>query len=285
MTKQDVIKRILDYHPFVENYRGCDGFKTGYEDEICTGVATAIAPSVSVIRKAAEAGCNLLVIHEPTFYTTDDGPGWPFEFENRVYKEKVELIKKYHMTIWRDHDHMHMHQPDSIMTGVIKGLGWESYLEAERSDTPFVYRFKLPETTVGELAGYLKEKFYLNGLRYIGNANSKISRVAIVGHLIQNAFGYDHPDQNGNIIEYSTAVLREMENGVDAIIPGEVIEWTILSYIKDAVQLGKNKAVFNCGHFNLEALGMKEAANWIFGLLKEEVPAIYIHAGDFYDFY
>lgn len=285
MTKQDVIRLILDYHPFIENYQGCDGFKTGYENEICTGVATAISPSVEVIRKAAEKGCNLLVVHEPTFYTTADGSSWPFEFRNRVYEEKKMLIEKYHMTIWRDHDHMHLHRPDSIMTGVIKGLGWETYLEPEESDTPFVYRFKIPELTIGELAAYLKDKFDLNGLRYIGNADSRVSKVAIVGHLIQNAFGYDHPDRNGHMVEYSTAVLQEMENGVDAIIPGEVIDWTILSYIKDAVQLGKSKAVFNCGHFNLEALGMKEAANWIGALVKREIPVTYIAAGDFYDFY
>lgn len=55
-----------------------------------------------------------------------------------------------------------------------------------------------------------------------------------------------------------------MENGIDAIIPGEIIEWTVLSYIRDAVQLGKNKAVFNIGHFNLEELGMKYAARFVF---------------------
>lgn len=285
MTKQEVIRRILEYHPFVENYYGCDGYKSGYEDEICIGVATAIFPSVEAIREAAEKGCNLLVVHEPTFYTTEDVPEWPFDFKNKIYEEKAALIRKYRMTIWRDHDHMHMHQPDSIMTGVIRGLGWEQYLESESTDPPFIYRFKLPETTVEELAGYLKEKFYLNGLRYIGNADSRISKVAIVEHLIQNAFGYDHPDKNGNIMEYSTAILQEMENGVDAIIPGEVIEWTVLSYIKDAVQLGQCKTVFNCGHFNLEALGMKEAASWISELVEGEVPVVYINAGDFYDFY
>ena len=48
-------------------------------------------------------------------------------------------------------------------------------------------------------------------------------------------------------------MIRIMEEeDVDAIIPGETIDWTVMSYIRDAVQLGKVKAAFNVGHFNLE---------------------------------
>ena len=40
--------------------------------------------------------------------------------------------------------------------------------------------------------------------------------------------------------EYSTKVIRILEEeDIDAIIPGEVVDWTTISYIRDAVQLGK----------------------------------------------
>ena len=70
-------------------------------------------------------GANLLIVHEPTFYTSQDGPGWFEDFPNRVYAEKRQLLEESGIAIWRDHDHMHFHQPDSIFTGVLKGLGWE----------------------------------------------------------------------------------------------------------------------------------------------------------------
>ena len=47
-----------------------------------------------------------------------------------------------------------------------------------------------------------------------------------------------------------------------------------MSYIRDAVQLGKVKAAFNVGHFNLEELGMKYAADWIPEVIGNAVPEI-----------
>lgn len=74
------------------------------------------------------------------------------------------------------------------------------------------------------------------------------------------------------------------EQGVDAIIPGEVIDWTVMSYIRDAVQLGKAKAAFNIGHFNMEELGMKYAVDWILELLDNEIPVHYVPSEDIYQF-
>ena len=69
----DVIDRIIAYHPsFPADYNGCDGFKCGDPQAECTGIAVALVPTVDVIRRAATAGCNLLVVHEPTFFTSLD---------------------------------------------------------------------------------------------------------------------------------------------------------------------------------------------------------------------
>jgi hypothetical protein len=86
--------------------------------------------------------------------------------------------------------------------------------------------------------------------------------------------------------EYSTKVIRILEEeDIDAIIPGEVVDWTTISYIRDAVQLGKVKAVFNVGHFNIEELGMKYAAEWISELIDNKVSVKYIPTGDIYSFH
>lgn len=140
MKKKEIIDKILQYHPNIEHYHGCDEYKSGFEEEKCTGIVSALVPTMEVLKKAVELGCNLLVVHEPIYYQTPDFPDWKGDFENSVQKEKEAYIREHRLTVWRDHDHMHTHQPDSIFTGVIKYLGWESYFNTEISGMmPFFY--------------------------------------------------------------------------------------------------------------------------------------------------
>jgi len=63
MKNSDVINKILKYHPqFPGNYAGCDGYKFGDPNAECNGIATALVPTVDVIRRTGELGCNLLVV-------------------------------------------------------------------------------------------------------------------------------------------------------------------------------------------------------------------------------
>ena len=221
----------------------------------------------------------MLVVHEPIFYSTEDYPDWRAGGKNSVYEEKKALLDKYGITVWRDHDHMHAHNPDSIFTGVIKYLGWENYyISSEKSSikVPMGYLFELPETTVKELGQYLEDKLAMNGLRIVGNPEDKIRKVAIVGHLFPG-FGTQSETR-----EYGTDLINAMEQGLDAIIPGEVIEWTVLSYVRDALALGRKKAVFNIGHFNMEELGMRYAQDWIGDLVDHKVPVHYLPTKDIY---
>lgn len=285
MKNKDVVTKILQYHPlFPENYSGCDNYKCGNPDEECTGVVTALVPTIEVIQKAIELHCNLLIVHEPTFYSTPDYAGWKADFANQVFEEKKELLEKNHITIWRDHDHMHAHQPDAIFTGVAKYLGWEEYINTQGSQIPSVYRFTIPECTVQELRDDLVSKLKLNGIRYLGIPDAKVKRVSIVGHLMPGFMGMDYMDENGYYVEYGTTIIRELEQNADVVIPGEITEWTVLSYVRDAIQLGKSKAIYNIGHFNLEELGMKFARDWIAELVGETLPVLYVPSGDMYRF-
>lgn len=283
MKISEVIDKILDYHPHLENYQGCDEYKCGDPEQECTGIVSALVPTVEVIRKAAALGCNLIIAHEPISYQTPDFPEWKGRFPNRVYEEKQQLLKETGIVVWRDHDHMHAHQPDSIFTGVIRYMGWEEYYQP--SEGIFTYKFSLPETTVGELAQYIKQKLNLNGLRYMGNDSDRISKVAMVGHLYPNSFFPDGMDADGYYHDYSMEIIRQMEDGsIQAIIPGEIIEWTALSYIRDAVAEGKPMACYNIGHFAWEELGMKYAADWIRELVGKAVPVFYVPTGDAFSY-
>lgn len=280
MKNKEVIQKILAYHPqFPADYAGCDGYKWGDPEAECTGVAVALVPTVDVIRRAAAAGCNLLIVHEPLFYSGIDASEWLGEAENSVYDQKAALLRQTGMTIWRDHDHMHAHQPDSIFTGVIRYMGWEPYRINDPA-VPSAYAFRLPRTTVAGLAQSLQDHLHLNGVRFVGKADAAIETVAIVGHLFPG-FG-DEPNRP----EYGVRLIDAMEQqGIDAIVPGEIIEWTVLSYVRDAVALGKTKAVMNVGHFNWEELGMRFMQDWLQPLLGEALTVHYLPTGDLYGYW
>ena len=109
MKIQEIISRIEAYHSFIPDYeknpRACDGVKYGDPTGECTGIASAIDASVDVIRKAGQAGCNFLYVHEPTFYTHWDTTDWLAG--DPVYRAKTELLDRYGMVVYRDHDHQH----------------------------------------------------------------------------------------------------------------------------------------------------------------------------------
>ena len=167
---------------------------------------------------------------------------------------------------------------------MIAALGWTDWQKPVPGGVPFAFYFEIPPVTVEELGNQLKNRLRLNGLRYIGLPGGEVSRVALVGHLCPNAFGTDREDENGYLHEYAADVIRLMETGVDAVIPGEVIDWTAVSYVRDAVMLGKNKALFNVGHFNWEEPGMRYAAEWIGELVGPALPVTFVPAGDIYRF-
>ena len=268
MTHQDVIDKLLATYAPLPFEKTCDGFKFGDPQEACTGVATTCVLTPDVIRQAIAQGCNLIVVHEPTFFTHDDDTDWLAG--NPVYEQLTQLMAEHHMAVWRNHDHMHASRPDEIMTGVLQELGWEEYIQ----EKPYSFRsvITLPPMTLGELSQHLKKRLNLSTGRIVGNPCAVVSRVAFCGHIF--------PSWNEQEREPIKLLSR---SDVDVLIPGEIIDWTVVTYVRDAAQLGMNKALIQVGHFNMEEPGMRYMARKIAGLTPE-LPVRFIPAGDPYHF-
>ncbi|HCA33998.1 MAG TPA: hypothetical protein DEP00_02640 [Lachnospiraceae bacterium] len=286
MTIKEILKRVAEYHPDLgPDYQGCDGIKVGDPDKECTGIVSSLVPTVEVIRKCAAAGANLLFIHEPTSYLSPDWPQWKADYDCSVYDEKIKLANNLGIVIVRDHDHMHAHRPDSIFTGVLKYLGWEPYLVIDEP-IPMGFTVNFPQPrTLEELNHELISTIGMNGLRYIGDSKAAFTKVSIAGHLFPGAFIPPTNNADGTYTDYATEIIRQMEAGkVECIIPGEIVEWTVLSYVRDAIALGRNMAVINPGHFNWEELGARYAADWLKDLTEGKVPITYVPTGDLWSY-
>ncbi|MCO7109079.1 Nif3-like dinuclear metal center hexameric protein [Gemmiger formicilis] len=146
-------------------------------------MATALVPTVDVIRRTGELGCNLLVVHEPIFYSTEDYPDWRAGGKNSVYEEKKALLDKYGITVWRDHDHMHAHNPIQYLQVLSSTLVGKTiiFLQKKFHKSPYGIPFELPETTVKELGQYLEDKLAMNGLRIVGNRRIKSAKLPLSG--------------------------------------------------------------------------------------------------------
>lgn len=286
MTIQEVLDRVSKYHPDLgEDYQGCDGIKQGDSSQECTGIVSALVPTIDVIRKTIELKANLLYIHEPTSYLTPDWSEWKADYKCNVYEEKLKLINEHNIVIVRDHDHMHAHNPDSIFTGVLKYLGWLQYL-TEEQPIPFGYVVCFPEARkLKEINQELIDKIGMKGLRFVGNPEAEFKKIAFTGHIYPEAFIPSYFNEDGSWSDYATEIIRTMEqDGIECIIPGEIIEWTVLSYIRDGVSLGRNLACINPGHFNWEELGAKYAKDWLEELTENRVPISYVPTCDMWNY-
>lgn len=278
MKISEVIAKLTAFHPPIGESHTCDTVKCGDPDQECTGVATTVYVSVEVIRQAAALNANLIICHEPLFYSHDDTVDWLEG--NTVYEEKAALLAKHNIVVWRDHDHIHGGSParirdhmDMVFYGIMQELGWEQYCIGF-DKKPLLY--EIPETTVRDLTAELLEKLNLTGARIVGNPDGKVRKVFFCEHVTAMTLGKRQMD---------CGTIQEIEAGdYDVMIPFEIIDWTLSEYVRDAAQLGRDKAIIEMGHFNVEELAMRYMLKWLPELLDGNTPVHFLQSGDSFSY-
>ncbi|HWT73590.1 MAG TPA: Nif3-like dinuclear metal center hexameric protein [Mobilitalea sp.] len=233
----------------------CDKLMAGSPEMDVTKIVTTFMATVDVIRQSINIGANFIITHEPTWYTGADDTGW-LEGDP-VYEEKKKLIDHNKIAIWRFHDHMHQAKEDGIYRGFDEQLGWKKYRKAFTDGDGFVNKFgfcyEIPETTLRELCGFFKRKMNMDVVQIVGNPDMKVRRVsALVGGGSLGA---------GISENLPMRVMRE--KSMDVIICGDITEWTLSAYVRDAAMLGFNKGMLVLGHERSEEAGMKYLPEWI----------------------
>lgn len=248
ITAQQVIERIQKEVGVPWHAQTVDTFKAGDPNTPVTGIAVTMMATLDVLQRAAAQGENLVITHEPTFYSHLDGTTELEKENDPVWAAKEAFIREHHMVVWRFHDHWHMRQPDGIQSGMVKALGWEKFQNPENP-----HLFTLPEMTLGELAASLKKKLDLHVMRVVGDRNLKVTKIA----LIPGAAGTE-------------THIKALERGdVEVAVIGEVPEWETVEYVDDAHAAGQHKALIMLTHIPSEQAGMEECTRWLRGFVSE----------------
>lgn len=263
MKIAEVIERIEKKHGVLPLEKTCDGVIYGNTDQNCTGIILTCNPSISILQQAAELGYNLVICHESTFYHGYDEREKIQKTE--VVKSKMDLLDKYGIVIYRDHDQVHMEKQDMIYTGIIKALGWEKYACSNHFFP--VSGYKIPETTLEELAGDICRKIHIDGTRIVGDPKMPVKYVGLTAHFLGD-------DQECiKVIE---------EEKYDVILSLETVDWTVVAYVMDSNASGRTVGLISPGHFNLEEAGMKIMQVWVEDAVEHNIPVMFLPSGNMF---
>ena len=253
MTVREVIDGIIKktgVEPLPYD-KTCDHLMTGSFDMEVTKIASTFMATVEVIRKAIEIGANFIITHEPTWFTGRDETAW-LETDP-VYLEKRKLIEEHNIAIWRFHDHMHMGKEDGIYRGFDLEFGWGEYKMKNPGEFGhFGACYQLPPTTLEELCQFFKEKLGMQVIQIVGDPGMKVERVSVLVGGGSLGLGVE---------ELPMKLMHE--NQLDLLICGDITEWTISAYVRDAAALGMNKGMLVLGHERSEEWGMKHLGSWM----------------------
>ena len=250
LTIQQAIDTIISSVPRAPFPDTVDMVKAGDPSQGLAGILVTFLATCEAIEKAVELGANLIITHEPTFYNHLDATDWLNEHSS--YKAKRQLIEKSGVVIWRFHDYLHSLPPDSTVMGLLKELNWEANGPAEQP-----YLCSIQPMTLLELGGWVKKQLGLQTIRVVGDLESQCERIAVLP-------GFPPA-------EFQMATLGL--DGADVLITGEIHEWEVSEYVRDANHLGHKKGLIVLGHAASEEPGLRRIIQW----LEERLPEIPIH--------
>ena len=224
-----------------------DTIKAGDPETLVTGIATTMMATFDVLRRAQAEGKNLVITHEPTFYSHLDKTDTLEMEKDAVWTDKLKFIVDHKMVVWRFHDHWHMRRPDGIMEGVLHSLGWENFYNPETR----MVKLTAP-VSLEALAADVQKKLGAKVLRVVGDKQMKVTTIAM------------QPGAGGPA-GHRRALQRPE---VEVLLIGEVPEWETIEYVNDAVAEGKRKALLLVGHIPSEQPGMENCAVWLKTFIK-----------------
>ncbi len=226
-----------------------DTLKAGDRHYPVTGIVTTMFATIEVIRKAIDLKCNFIIAHEPTFYNHLDDTDWLKDDE--VYRYKINLLNQHKISVWRNHDYIHRHQPDGVKSTVIEKLGWSQHFNSATNIAI------VPSISLTSLITQVKQQLGIQTARYIGNLNQQCKKILVM------------PGASGG----KRQIEAMSQQKPDVLICGEIQEWETAEYVRDAQAKGDQLSLIVLGHIASEEPGSEYISNWI----KKVFPPVAVH--------
>lgn len=254
LTVGQVIERIKTNVGIPWREQTVDNLIEGTPETPVKGIATLMMATLDGLRRATARGMNLVITHEPTYFTHQDRVE-PIQGD-ALYRLKRDFIRQHNLAIFHFHDHWHGRRPDGIATGMIRALGWEKNADPEH---PKLFTFN--GEPLATFARTMAAKLNIRTMRVLGDPRLPVRRVLASWGNVGLMHGIPYVAQ------------------ADVIIVGETHEWELVEYIQDAIAAGQPKALIVLGHFVSEQAGMKYCAEWL-GPFIPEVPVAFVEAAE-----
>ena len=195
-------KEILDHFKlkgtWVDWNKTVDQFLFGNPEEEVSGIAVSWMPTISNLKKAKEADCNIFITHEPLFAAKIDDEGniidspiindlhsrWVTGNRRKLKKDdiwvkKMDWLEHEDLTILRCHDFWDIYPEIGVRRAWSKYLG---YKKPPIKIDNYNELHAIPEVTLNELCRHILEKIKPLGqesIQVIGDLDKKISKITL----------------------------------------------------------------------------------------------------------
>jgi len=258
LTAGQVIERIQGNVGIPWRAQTVDNIVAGSAGMPVKGIATTMMATLDVIQRAAAAGKNMVITHEPTFFSHQDKIDTLKE--DATYRFKLDFLVKHEMVVFHFHDHWHGRQPDGIAAGMVRELGWEKNVDPRNAR-----QFLFDAIPLDRFAKDMQARLKIRVVRVVGDPAMRVNRVAASW---------------GNV-SLNPGIPLLSQPGVDVLVLGETHEWELVEYAQDMISSGQKKALIILGHVVSEQAGMKYCAEWLKTFITE-VPVEFIAAAEPY---
>lgn len=230
---EQVIKIMDKYAPesLKESYDNV-GLMVGNSQCEIDNILIALDCTLKVIDEAIENNCNLIITHHPLIFRKPNS----ITNDTLIGKKVIKLIKS-DINVFSSHTNLDS-TPNGINETITKLLNFNSYEIIETSqlnENAGIGRIINldKELRLKELIDLVKNKLNIEQLRYCGDEDAKLKKIALI-----NGSGQDY---------FAAAVAK----GAQCIITGD----TTYHYVSDYNEEGI--AVIDAGHFGTEWPAMK----------------------------
>ncbi|ERI90224.1 dinuclear metal center protein, YbgI family [Clostridiales bacterium oral taxon 876 str. F0540] len=211
------------------------GLMVGNMNDEVSSILVALDCTMDVIEEAISKKCNLVITHHPLLFNKPEN----ITTETLLGRKVIKLIEN-RINVYSAHTNLDIAKGglNDIITRVLGYTDWQiiDYVnKGEETYNQGIGRLVIldrPHTLI-ELCGIIKDKLQIPFVRFSGNDNMIVKKIAVI-----NGSGEDY-------------FKHSVDKGADCIITGD----TSYHYVSDYSEMGIG--IIDAGHFETEWTPMK----------------------------